>query len=324
MPPLSLATRTRRAWIPQIPCAVVACVASLLADAASAQQPAIVPARPAALQVQQVRPGFSLVSGAGGNVLVWSGAEGIVLVDTGLASRAPELLETVARIAPGALRFVINTHAHVDHTGGNEAAATRGAVIVGHDRLWERTGLDASATAAGTPERSDAGAAAEALPGVTTADRVSLHVNGDRLDVVHVADAHTAADLVVRWTDANVVALGDVFWNGQYPYIDVAAGGSLVGLVAAVEGSLARVNVQTAIVPGHGAVATRAQLSAYRDMLVAVGRKVREAVERGEGLQQLQAAHPTAEFDAEYFRAGASITPDDFVRNLYEDVARRR
>jgi cyclase len=299
-------------------------VASCLPGAALAQQPAITAARPAPLQVQSVRPGFSVVSGAGGNVVVWSGPEGTVLVDTGLASRATELLETVARIAPGALRFVISTHAHVDHTGGNEAAASRGAVILGHDRLRERTGLDASARPARTPGADDVSALATALPVVTTADRVSLHVNGDRLDVVHVADAHSAADLVVRWTDANVVALGDVYWNGQYPYVDVAGGGSLVGLVAAVEGSLARANAQTAIVPGHGAVSNRAQLSAYRDMLVAVGRKVREAVERGEGLQQLQAAHPTAEFDAQFFRAGASVTPDDFVRNLYEDVARRR
>jgi glyoxylase-like metal-dependent hydrolase (beta-lactamase superfamily II) len=300
------------------------CAASFFAEAVLAQQPAITATRPAPLQVQSVRPGFSVVSGAGGNVVVWSGSDGTVLVDTGLASRATELLETVARVAPGALRFVISTHAHVDHTGGNEVAASRGAVIVGHDRLRERRGLDASARSAGPPDKADVAAMASALPIVTTAERVSLHVNGDRLEVVHVADAHSAADLVVRWTDANVVALGDVYWNGQYPYLDVTAGGSLVGLVAAVESSLARANAQTVIVPGHGAVSNRAQLSAYRDMLVAIGRKVREAVERGEGLQQLQAAHPTAEFDAQYFRAGASVTPDDFVRNLYEDVARRR
>lgn len=302
---------------------LVACVASFPFHVAFAQQqPAITASKPASLQVQQVRPDLSVISGAGGNVLVWSGSDGIVLVDTGLASRSTELLETVARIAPGELRFVINTHPHVDHTGGNEAMASRGGVIVGHDRLRERAGLDAPVDA-GVGEDGHAPTPV-ALPVVTTADRVSLHVNGDRLDVVHVADAHTSADLVVRWTDSNVVALGDVFWNGQYPYIDVAAGGSLVGLVAAVEGALARVNAQTTIVPGHGAAANRAQLAAYRDMLVAVGRKVREAVERGESLQQLQAAHPTAEFDAQFFRQGASITPDDFVRNLYEDIARRR
>ena len=316
---LQPAIRSTRARLLRIVGVGASCAASFLPDAVLAQQPAITASRPAPLQVQSVRPGFTVVSGAGGNVVVSTGPDGTVLVDTGLASRATELLETVARIAPGALRFVISTHAHVDHTGGNEAAASRGAVIVGHDRLRERTGLDASVRAAGTPDKD-----ATALPVVTTADRLSLHVNGDRLDVVHVADAHSAADLVVRWTDANVVALGDVYWNGQYPYLDVAAGGSLVGLVAAVEGSLARCNAQTVIVPGHGAVSNRAQLSAYRDMLVAVGRKVREAVERGEGLQQLQAAHPTAEFDAQFFRAGASVTPDDFVRNLYEDVARRR
>jgi cyclase len=302
---------------------LVACVALFPVHVALAQQPAITASKPVPLQVQQVRPDLSVISGAGGNVVVWSGTDGTVLVDTGLASRATELLETLARIAPGELRFVISTHAHVDHTGGNEAVAAHGAVIVGHDRLREGAGLDAPAVPADAQEGGNASMEV-GLPAVTTADHVSLHVNGDRLDVVHVADAHTAADLVVRWTDSNVVALGDVFWNGQYPYIDVADGGSLVGLVAAVEGALARVNAQTTIVPGHGAVANRAQLAAYRDMLVAVGRKVRESVERGESLQQLQAAHPTAEFDAQFYRQGASITPDDFVRNLYEDIARRR
>ncbi|HEX6571943.1 MAG TPA: MBL fold metallo-hydrolase [Steroidobacteraceae bacterium] len=270
------------------------------------------PAAPAPLQVQQVRPELSVVSGAGGNVVVWSGPDGTVLVDTGLANRAAELLETVARIAPGELRFVIVTHGHLDHTGGNEAAAGRGAVLVGHERLRERSG----------GERVSAAAAA--LPVVTTTDRVAFHLNGDRLDVMPVASAHTGADLAVRWANANVIALGDVYWTNQYPFVDVAAGGSLAGLVAAVEAALARSNATTVIVPGHGAVSNRAQLAAYRDMLVAVGRKVRAAVENGEGLEQVQARHPTAEFDAQFSRPGVGVSPDDFVRNVYEDFTRRR
>jgi cyclase len=291
-----------------------ACCGGALAQEATPALPA-----PAPLQVQQVRPGFSVVSGAGGNVIVWSGPDGTVLVDTGLANRAAELLETVARIAPGELRFVITTHGHVDHTGGNEAAANRGAVLVGHERLRERSGRDVAVVSG---ERGSPPAAG--LPVVTTTDRVAIHLNGDRLDVVPVASAHTGADLTVRWATANVIALGDVYWNGRYPFVDVAAGGSLAGLVAAVEAALARSNAATVIVPGHGAVSNRAQLAAYRDMLVAVGRKVRAAVENGEGLEQVQATHPTAEFDAQFFRPGGDVSPDDFVRNVYEDFTRRR
>jgi cyclase len=291
-----------------------ACCGGALAQQAAPALPA-----PEPLQVQQVRPGFSVVSGAGGNVIVWSGPDGTVLVDTGLANRAAELLETVARIAPGELRFVITTHGHVDHTGGNEAAAGHGAVLVGHERLRERYGRDVARVSG---ERGSAAAAA--LPVVTTSDRVAFYLNGDRLDVLPVASAHTGADLTARWATANVIALGDVYWNGQYPFVDVAAGGSVAGLVAAVEAALARSNASTVIVPGHGAVSNRAQLAAYRDMLVAVGRKVRGAVENGEGLEQVQATHPTAEFDAQFDRPGVGVSPDDFVRNVYEDFTRRK
>lgn len=280
--------------------------------------PATVPRAP--LQVQPLRPGLNALLGAGGNVVVWSGPEGVVLLDSGLASRSADLFDTVARVAPGELRFVINTHGHADHTGGNAAAAQRGAVVVGHESLRDWAGRDDAVPA----DESEAGAMlAGARPIVTTTDTLALHLNGDRLDVLHVADAHTASDLVARWQQADVVALGDLYWNGQYPYVDAGAGGSLAGMVAAVEAALARSNARTLFVPGHGPVSNRAELAAYRDMLVAVGRKVREAVERGEGLEQVLARHPTAEFDARYARPGSFVTPEQFVRNVYADLARK-
>ncbi len=296
--------------------AAVDAYAQPAADAAS--KAPTVPRPP--LQVQALQPGLNVVLGAGGNVVVWSGPDGVVLLDSGLASRTAELFETVARVAPGALRFVVNTHGHVDHTGGNALAAQRGAVLVGHESLREWAGHDA-AVPAGEAETQEM--LAGARPVVTTTDTLALHLNDDRLDVLHVADAHTASDLVARWQQADVVALGDLYWNGQYPYVDSAAGGSLAGIVAAVEAALARSNARTLFVPGHGPVSNRAELAAYRDMLVAVGRKVREAVERGEGLEQVLASHPTAEFDARFARAGALVTPDQFVRNVYADLTRK-
>jgi glyoxylase-like metal-dependent hydrolase (beta-lactamase superfamily II) len=159
---------------------------------------------------------------------------------------------------------------------------------------------------------------------ITTTNSLALNLNGERLDVFHVADAHTAADLVVRWTEADVVVPGDVFWNGQYPFIDRESGGSLAGLVAAVEAILARSTARTVIVPGHGPVANRSDLVAYRDMLVSVGRQVRIGVEQGQQLEEILASHPTAEFDARYARPGATVTPGDFVRNVYADLTRGR
>jgi cyclase len=273
------------------------------------------------LRVQVVRPGLHVIAGAGGNVVVWSGAEGLVLVDTGLATSSAALVAAVARIADSPVKFVIVTHGHADHTGGNEAFAHEGAVVIGHESLREHGGQDPAVPAV-NDETTVITVAAR--PVLTTIDAFALHLNGDRLDAVHVADAHTASDFVVRWNDADVVALGDVYWSGQYPYIDVESGGSLAGMVAAVEGALARSNARTVVIPGHGAVSNRAELAAYRDMLVGVGRMVREAVEKGLGLEQILAAKPTAEFDAKFRRPGAIVAPEEFVRSVYRDLASKR
>ena len=273
------------------------------------------------LRVQDVRPGVHVIAGAGGNVVVWSGADGIVLVDTGLATSSAALVEAVARISAAPVKFVIVTHGHADHAGGNEVFARKGAVLIGHESLRERGGQD-PAVPSGNAEASVVTLASR--PVLTTMDALALHLNGDRLDAVHVADAHTASDIVVRWNDADVVALGDIYWSGQYPYIDVESGGSLAGMVAAVEGTLARSNARTVVVPGHGAVSNRAELAAYRDMLVAVGRKVREAVEKGMGLEEILASKPTAEFDAKFGRPGAIVAPEEFVRSVYRDLTSQR
>ncbi len=215
------------------------------------------------------------------------------------------------------VRFVINTNGHADHAGGNDAFARKGAVVIGRESSREHSGRDPAAPG-GT------GDVAMAHPVITTNDALALHLNGDRLDMVHVADAHTSADIVVRWNDADVVALGDIYWSGQYPDIDVESGGSLAGTVAAIEAALARSTARTVVIPGHGPVSNRAELAAYRDMLVAVGRKVREAVEQGVGIEDILAAKPTAEFDARFGHPGALVTPDEFVRSIYRDLAPKR
>jgi glyoxylase-like metal-dependent hydrolase (beta-lactamase superfamily II) len=273
------------------------------------------------LRLESLRPGFSLIVDAGANVLVWSGADGTILVDTGQAATAQAVVDLVARSSGTPPKFVINTHGHADHTGGNAAAAALGAVVIGHESLREHAGRDVAAMQGGGEEGA---VPAGARPVLTLVDTIALHLNGDRIDVLHVADAHTAADLVVRWARADVVALGDLYWSHQYPAIDVESGGSLAGMVAAVEGTLARTSARSLIVPGHGAPTTRAELAAWRDMLVAVGRKVREGVERGDSLAEILESRPTAEFDARYAPAGALVSAEAFVRNVYTDLTQRR
>ena len=277
----------------KLACASIACLASVTAQAA------------VELHSQVIRPGFSVISGAGGNVVVWSGADGVVLVDTGLAESSAVLVEAVTRIAPGRVRFVLNTNGHSDHTGGNEAFARGGATVIGHESLREYAGRDPATAVAGAEGPA---AAVASRPTLTTTDTLALHLNGDRLDAVHVSRCAHGCRHRRPLDRGRRRSLGDIYWSGQYPYIDVESGGSLAGTVAAIEAALARSNSRTVVVPGHGPVSNRAELAVYRDMLVAVGRRVREAVEQGTGIEDLLASRPTAEFDARFDRPGNLVT----------------
>jgi glyoxylase-like metal-dependent hydrolase (beta-lactamase superfamily II) len=273
----------------------------------------------ATIEIQRLRPGLQLLTGAGCNVVAWTGPDGAVLVDSGKAESAPQLMDAVARIAPRGVRFVVNTHWHPDHTGGNALLGQSGTLAVSQEnaRLRMTEPQELLEYSLEVPA-----AAAEALPVVTYDDSLVLNLNGDRLELLHAPAAHTDGDGIAWWAEANVVHLGDVFYAGGYPFIDTGSGGSLAGVVAAVETVLSRADARTLIVPGHGPVATRAELAAYRDMLVAVGRKVRELAEQGRNLEEVLAAEPTAAFDARYGAGG--VSPERFVRLLFEDVSRRR
>ncbi len=269
----------------------------LAAGAALAQQSALPVDTNAVITAQQLRPGLSVLMGGGGNIGVWHGPDGIVVVDDSYAPLAPKIVAAIGRIAEGPVRFVINTHWHPDHTGGNEVLGKSGGIIVAHDNV--RTRLREEQLIELMNLRLPA-APPGALPVVTFDDSVTFHLNGDRLDVVHVIDAHTDGDAVLWWRGANVVHTGDVYFNGSYPFVDLGSGGSLAGLVTALEAILARANEATVIIPGHGPVSNRRELAEYRDMLVTIGRRIREGIEAGRSLDEVMASRPTAEFDARY------------------------
>jgi glyoxylase-like metal-dependent hydrolase (beta-lactamase superfamily II) len=293
----------------------VAWIALLLAAmAATAETTA-----PATIESQALRGGLYLLKGAGSNVIAWTGSDGLLVVDTGSAASAPQLLEALARLSPGPVRLVVNTHWHPEHVGGNAALRRAGAEIVAHDdtraRMTSRQVMSAYDTEVPAAPR-------EALPVVTFDDTLSLYLNGARVLLAHVPEAHTDGDLVVWWESANVVHLGDAYYAGEYPALDVGNGGSLAGTVAAIETTLSRTDARTVIVPGHGPVSNRAELTAYRDMLVTVGKRVRELVEQGNTVDEVLAARPTAAFDERYGQAG--IGAERFVRLLYADLTARR
>ena len=272
------------------------------------------------VSIQRLRPDLHvLMSGRNGNIGVWHGADGIVVVDDSLAPLAPKVLETIRKIADGPIRFVINTHWHPDHTGGNEVLGAAGGIVVAHDKVRARMSEEQFIELVNMRIPPSPAAA---LPIVTFDESLTLHLNGDRLDIVHITDAHTDGDAVLWWRAANVVHAGDVYLSGSFPFVDLDSGGTLAGLVAGVEAILARVDDATIVIPGHGPVSNRRELAEYRDMIVTVGRRIREGVEHGRNLDEVLASRPTAEYDARYGQG--FMTPTRLVGILYRDLTRPR
>ncbi len=262
------------------------------------------------VRVERVAPGVAVLFGRGGNIGLSYGADGNVLIDDQYAPLTERILAAVRSVDPDPVRFVINTHWHGDHTGGNENLGRQGAVIVAHDNVRRRMSIEQMLR--GTPvPASPAGA----LPVVTFAEGLNFHLNGDEIRVLHVEHAHTDGDAVVFWSRANVLHMGDTFFNGMLPFIDLESGGSVDGVLAALGRALEIANEDTVIVPGHGPVARRAELVRYRDTIAGLRDRVRAEIRRGRSLDQIKALRLA---DA-HGRASDFISPDAFIETLYRD-----
>ncbi|HEX9964024.1 MAG TPA: MBL fold metallo-hydrolase [Allosphingosinicella sp.] len=303
---------------------IIFAIAALAAAPASAQQDL----SKVEVKVEKIAPGVAVLFGAGGNIGLSYGADGNIIVDDQYAPMSDRILAAIAAIGGNReiladdklrrnpVRFVINTHWHGDHTGGNEAMGGRGAVILAHSNVRTRMSSEQLIAALGSKV---AASPAGALPVVTFEDGVTLHLNGDTLHVVHVANAHTDGDSLVHWQKANVLHMGDTFFHKMsFPFIDLSSGGSIDGLVAAADKGLARSNETTRIIPGHGPVASRADLAAYRAMLVDIRAKVAAGVAAKRTLAQIQASKPAAA----YGMPEGFIKPDQFVAFVHESLTK--
>jgi len=254
-----------------------------------------------------------MLSGQGGNIGVCVGEDGVFLIDDQFAPLTPRILEEIRKLSDQPVRFVVNTHWHGDHTGGNENLSGAGAIIVAHANVRKRM---SEKQFMATFDRTVEPAPKRALPVVTFEQSLSFHWNDETIEVVHVQPAHTDGDSIVYFRNANVVHSGDVFFNGTYPYIDTGAGGNLLGVIEGVERILERCNGDTRIIPGHGPLATRADLERYHRMLTSVRDRIEPMARAGKSRGEVIAARPTAEFDADW--GGGFMQPDVWVGLVYD------
>ena len=282
----------------------------------ASQAAAQAPARPPPLKVEQLRPNVALVVGAGGNTTVGYGVDGVAIVDDKVVQASDALIATLKTIDPRPVSLVINTHWHFDHSDGNAALAKQGATIVAHANVKVRMAKGGTITM-GTRSTDYAPSPPEALPKRTYDKELAIAGGGDRLRLVHVPNAHTDGDTIVKWTKANVLDMGDVYVRYGLPFIDIRSGGTLRGMIKCVEAGMALSDDRTIVIPGHGEPATKADLAAYRDALRKIADAVDAGVKAGKSLAEIQAAKPADGFPQP---PGAPLTPDQFVATAYANA----
>ena len=243
------------------------------------------------VEATRVAGGVYMLTGAGGNIGLSVGQDGPFIVDDQFAPLTEKILAAIATVTEGSVRFVLNTHWHGDHTGGNENLGKAGAMIVAHENVRKRLN---PAEFQEEMERSQQ-APPDALPVVTFTDVVSFYWNGEKIKAFHVAHAHTDGDAIIHFANANVFHMGDTFFNGRFPFIDVGSGGNINGLIHAADQVLGMTNSDTQIIPGHGLLAKPADLRNYRDMLITLRDRIRTMINDGMTIDQIAAADPASE-----------------------------
>jgi len=257
---------------------------------------------------------FYTLEGQGGMIGVLAGPDGVFMVDAQFAPLTDKIVAAIKQISTAPIRFVVNTHVHGDHTGGNENLAKLGVTILAREELRKRLANPNPGAngAPGTP------APAAALPVITFSAPTIVHMNGEDVQLLPVPSAHTDGDTLVRFPAADVIMTGDFYRSIGYPNIDRANGGSLIGMLAGLNQIVALAGPNTKIVPGHGPIVDKSAVAAHRDMIVAVRDKIAPMVKKGMTVEQVTAAKPTADFDTKVPSVGT--TGERFVGQLYAEL----
>jgi len=265
--------------------------------------------------VHPVRRNIYVLEGSGGNIAALAGTEGVLLIDSGLAVSEGQVEAALDSLSSERITTLINSHWHFDHTDGNAWVHRAGAEIIAHVNTKRRL---SAATRVDAWNWTFPPALSDALPTTTFETTYQVVQNDTHVALTYYGPAHTDTDVSVSFEEANVLLVGDTWWNGMFPFIDYSTGGSIEGMIHASELNLSMVGNDTIIIPGHGPVGYKAELSAYRDMLIGVRNQISNCKERGKSLEETLAEHPTANYDLQFGQS--IITPAFFTSLVYSGV----
>lgn len=267
------------------------------------------------VRVVPLEANLDVLMGVGGNIAVSSGSDGVFIIDDDLKPLSEKISAAIATLSDKPVRIVFNTHWHFDHAGGNEFFGSAGATIVAHDNVRARMSTEQNSAffKSVTPP-----APAIALPVITFDNTATFHLNGHTIKAMHMPPAHTDGDSILFFEEMNVVHLGDVFFNRMYPFIDIDSGGSVTGIIAAVDLIIPMLNEQTRIIPGHGPVGSLEDLQAYRAMLATVSTRMQTLIEQGKSRDEVIALKPTDEFDKVW--SWSFMPPERWTGLIYDSL----
>lgn len=257
-----------------------------------------------------------MLQGAGGNIGLVTGDDGVFMIDDQFSPLTPKILAAVAKVSSEPVKFVLNTHWHYDHTGGNENLGKKNVLIVAHDNVYERLSTDQFIKAF----NKDIPASPKvALPVVTFNDQATFHLNGLHIKAHHVENAHTDGDSIIIFKDQNIIHTGDIFFNGFYPFIDASSGGSIYGMIKASAHILSHIDDATKIIPGHGPLANKQDLQNFNDMLTDVVKAVTPLTKQGLSLEEATKLDPLKDLNEEW--GDGFLKPAQFLGTVYQTIA---